>query len=170
MRPSLFVLPVVVGLLGVSLTACSGDDDTSSSGGTNAAPTSCAADNRKDIYTQGMMKPASDLEIAIVDSAFTPSKSPAQPGQVQKGMNTITVEVLDAAKAPVDGATVNLNLWMPDHSHGSAAVPVITAQGTGKYQITNVWLPMAGLWRFTVQVKGADGVVKSTDFNFCVDG
>jgi hypothetical protein len=170
MRSSVFVFPVVLGLLSASVSACSSDDDSSNTGGTSGAATSCAADNRKDIYTQGMMKPAADLEIAIVDSAFTPSKEPAQPGEVQKGMNTITVEVLDAAKAPVDGATVNLNLWMPDHSHGSAAVPVVTPQGGGKYQITNVWLPMAGLWRFTVQVKGADGTVKSTDFNFCLDG
>jgi hypothetical protein len=170
MRSSLFVLPVVLGLLGVGTSACSSDDDTAGTSSTSGAATSCAADKRKDIYAQGMMKPASDLEIAIVDSAFTPSKDPAKPGQVQKGMNTITVEVLDAAKAPVDGAAVNLNLWMPDHSHGSAAVPVITPKGGGKYQITNVWLPMAGLWRFTVEVKGADGVAKSTDFNFCVDG
>lgn len=168
MRRSLFVIfPMVMGLVG-STAACSSDDDSGSTG-TAGGATTCAADTRKDIYTQGLTKPAADFEVTITDSAFTPSTAPAQAGQVQKGMNSITVEVLDAAKQPVDGADVKLDLWMPDHAHGTARVPVVTAEGGGKYKITEIWLPMAGLWRFTVTAK-SNSADKSAEFNFCLDG
>jgi hypothetical protein len=84
-------------------------------------------------------------------------------------MNTITVHVADSAQKAVDGAQVSLSLFMPDHGHGSAAVPVITPKGDGNYEITHVWLSMSGLWRFTIQVNQG-GQLKATDFNFCVDG
>lgn len=165
MRRLLAILPLTLGLLG----ACSSDDDSSSPNGGGGGSTACAADTRKDIYTQGLTKPADDLSVVLMDSAFTPSSQPAQPGQVQKGMNAITVEVLDAAKQPVDGAAVKLDLWMPDHAHGSARPPVVTPQGGGQYRITEVWLPMAGLWRFTITVR-QNNVDKSSVFNFCLDG
>jgi len=165
-----FVFPVLAGLLG--LVACSSDDDgTGSAGGsTTGASTACTADMRKDVYTPGLTKPAADLQLKVADSAFTPSEKPVVPGQVQKGMNAITVEVLDANGSPVDGAAMSLNLWMPDHGHGSARAPVIAPMGGGKYQISEVWLPMAGLWRFTIGVTPSGGAVKTADFNFCIDG
>lgn len=167
MRRLLLVLPVVLGLV-----ACSGDDDDGGggTGTTSGAATACAADTRKDVYASGLSKQASDLKLQLVDSAYTPSEKPVQPGQVQKGMNAITVEVVDANGAAIDGATVALNLWMPDHGHGSARPPVVTPMGGGRYQIREVWLPMAGLWRFTIGVTANGGAAKSADFNFCIDG
>lgn len=171
MRRALFVVPV---LLVVGLAACSSDDDGSSSGATSGAQasTACAADNRKDVYAPGISKQAADLQLQITDSAFTPSEKPVVPGPVQKGMNEITVSVVDGNGALVDNAAVSLSLWMPDHGHGSARPPVITPMGGGKYKISEVWLPMAGLWRFTVGVAPAPGqaATKTADFNFCIDG
>ncbi|MBX3232403.1 MAG: FixH family protein [Labilithrix sp.] len=161
----LFVLPALL-----ALVACSGDDDGGATGSTSGAGTACAADTRKDVYTPGMAKLASDLQLQLVDSAFTPSDKPVQPGQVQKGMNAITVEVLDANKAPLDGANVSLSLWMPDHAHGSARTPKVTPMGGGKYEISEVWLPMAGLWRFRIGVTANGAPPKEADFNFCIDG
>lgn len=169
MRRSLLALPLALGLFPAFVGACSSDDGGSSTGTSSGAATTCSADQRKDVYTPGLTKAAGDLTIAMVDSAFTPTGKPVQSGEVQKGMNSITVQVLDAAKAPVEGATVKLNLWMPDHQHGSARAPVVTAQGGGKYQITEVWLPMAGLWRFTIEVQ-QNGTPKTADFNFCLEG
>jgi hypothetical protein len=129
----------------------------------------CAADNRKDIYTQGLTKTASDLSVIMTDSEFTPTGSSPIPGRVQKGMNTLTVQIEDGSKTPVDGATVTLALIMPDHGHGSALTPKVADMGGGKYQVTNVWLSMAGLWRFTFNIV-QNGQTKTTDFQFCVDG
>lgn len=154
MLKALFVVPAVLGLL----VACS-----SSSDDTSSTPQGC------DTYSQGMTRAASDLQVAIVDSQFTPSDQPAAEGEVQKGMNRLTLQLTDGSKNPVDGADVTLALFMPDHGHGSAAKPVVAPQGGGKYDITNVWLPMAGKWKFTVQVNQS-GTLKTTDFNFCIDG
>lgn len=160
MLKALFVLPLLlVGLAGLGACSSSSDDATSSGNSTAGC----------DTYAQGMSKAASDLQIAIVDSQFTPSDQPAAEGEVQKGMNRLTVLVTDSAKNPVDGVDVTLALFMPDHGHGSAAIPKVTPLGGGKYDITNVWLPMAGKWKFTLQVNQS-GALKTTDFNFCIEG
>lgn len=159
-----------------TLLACSGDSGepttvATTDGGAITISAACAQDSRKDIYTEGLSKPASDLTVEMTDSEFLPSGAAAEPGPVQKGMNTVTVLVKDASQAPVDGATVSLALLMPDHGHGSAVTPTVKALGGGKYEIDSVWLSMAGLWRFTVSVIPANAnAPKEAVFNFCIDG
>jgi hypothetical protein len=156
-----------------TVTGCSSSDATEASGdgGTVAISAACAADNRKDIYTAGLAKTASDLSVSMTSSEFLPSGSAADPGPVQKGMNTVTILVTDANKAPVDGANVSLVLLMPDHGHGSAVTPTVKPLGGGKYEVDNVWLSMAGLWRFTFSIipTGANAP-KEAVYQFCIDG
>lgn len=141
---------------------CSSSDDTSSSSSSGAAPaTGCAADTRKDVFTKGLAKPAGTLSVKMMDAA------PAPPS---KGMNEMTIEVVDAAGAPVDNATITVTPFMPDHGHGSAVKPVVTPAGGGKYTIAKVYLAMAGLWRITVTVQQASGSIDEAAFQFCLDG
>jgi hypothetical protein len=153
-----FVLSIL--LTAVVVTACSGDDDPSSSSG--APPqTGCAADNRKDVYTAGLVKPAGDLSVKLVEA------SPAPPA---KGTNTMTIEVRDGAGNPVDGATITVTPFMPDHAHGSAVKPIVTPSGSGKYAVEKVYLAMAGLWKLTVAVQMPGGALHEAAFQFCLDG
>lgn len=147
----------------IAAAACSGDDDdTSSSGGTSGPAGGCAADTRKDVYTAGMTKPAGQYQVKIVE---------AMPGPMIKGMNAMNIEIVDANGQPVDGATVTVTPFMPDHGHGSARPVVVKPEGNGKYAVTEIWLSMAGLWTLTVSVQPAGGgPIQEAVFQFCLDG
>jgi hypothetical protein len=144
-----------------AVVACSSDDSSSSSSSTGGPATGCAADNRKDIYTAGLTKPAGDLQVKLLES---------KPGPPIKGTNELQIEVMDAGGAPLDGATVTVTPFMPDHGHGSALPPVTKPLGGGKYTVEKVYLSMSGLWRLTVSVQMPGGAIKEAAFQFCVDG
>lgn len=142
--------------------ACSSDDDD-----TNAPPvpqaSACAEEQRKDDYAPGISKPAGDdLTVKIVD---------AMPEFPKKGMNDLTLELVDSSGAPVDGATVTVRPYMPDHAHGTNVVPEVTPSGEGRYAVSKVYLMMAGLWQLTVSVQSSGGgPLKEAVFLFCIDG
>lgn len=145
-----------------ALTAACSSDDGSGSTGSGGPATGCAADIRKDVYTPGLAKPAGTLSVKLLES---------KPGPPIKGTNTMTFEVVDAGGQPVDGATVAVTPWMPDHAHGSAVKPVVTPMGSGKYVIDKVYLAMAGLWQIKVGVQPAGGgALREATFQFCLDG
>lgn len=166
---SLIPLTLVV----AACSSSSGETTTvaTNDGGAITISAACAADTRKDTYASGLEKPAADLSVSMTDSEFLPSGGAAEPGPVQKGMNKVTIAIVDANKAPVDGANVSLVLLMPDHGHGSAVTPTVSPLGGGKYEVDNVWLSMAGLWRFTFSIipTGANAP-KEAVYQFCIDG
>ena len=149
----------------VAVAACGtsdgGGDGTSGTSG--SATNACAQDTRKDIYTAGLSKKtAGELSVKIVES------TPAPPAKLT---NTMTFQLLDAANLPVDGASVSVVPFMPDHGHGSAIKPSVTPKGGGLYAVTNLYYPMPGLWRVTVtiQMPGA-AAAQEVAFSFCIDG
>src|SRR5689334_6660824 len=109
------------------LTACSEDDG----GGSSGAARGCAADNRKDTYSAGLTKAAGGLQVRILE---------ATPAPLAKGRNVLMLEIVDAGGQPVDGATVGVTPWMPDHAHGSAVRTVVTPSGSGKYEVKEIYL------------------------------
>ncbi len=141
---------------------CSGDDEGGGDANNSPPATGCAADGRKDIYTAGLSKPAGRFSVKLVES---------RPGPPIKGTNAMTLEVLDASGQPLDGATITVTPWMPDHAHGSAVKPEVTPLGGGKYDVEKVYLAMAGLWqiKIAVQPPGATAL-EETMFQFCLDG
>lgn len=147
--------------LGLLCGACGADDKSSSSSAVVAA-SGCAADDRKDIFTAGLSKSAGSLSVKILDA------SPAPPA---KGTNTMTIEIVDGAGKPLDGATVTVKPFMPDHGHGSAVVPVVTPLGGGTYEVAKIYLAMAGLWKITFSVEPKEGgALQEAAFQFCLDG
>lgn len=144
-------------LLGAA-SACSSEPDPAPT----PVVTGCAAEKRADAFQPGLKKVApSGLVVSLVDA------SPAPPA---KGDNTWTLRLTDATGAPVDGATVTLVPFMPDHGHGSAVKPTVTFTGSdGKYAVSRVYLAMAGYWEITVTVvRGATS--DEARFGFCIDG
>lgn len=149
----------------VACVACSSGEDqgssgrSSSSGGSGGA---CASDTRKDTFTAGIAKQGAGVSVKILEA------TPAPPA---KGTNVMTLQILDAAGKPLDGASVQVSPFMPDHGHGSAVTPVITPAGSdGRYAVDKVYLAMAGLWTLTVRVTPAGGAPNEVVFSFCLDG
>lgn len=154
-----------VALAGVLLlAACSSSDPgsgTSGSSGSSGAQTACEKDTRKDVYAAGIAKQSGGLTVKIVES---------NPSPPQKGTNTMTLEISDASGKPLDGATVAVTPWMPDHAHGSALTPVATGMGGGRYAVTKIYYPMPGLWQVTVSVQMPGAAAQEVTFNFCFEG
>lgn len=150
----------VAASLALSVACSSSEEDSTISGG---VPTSCDQDNRKDVYTQGLSKQASSFSVRVLDA------SPAPPA---KGTNTMTVQIVDPAGTPIDNAVVVVTPFMPDHAHGSAVKPVVTpADSDGKYTVTSLYYPMAGLWRITFSVTLPSATsAQDVAFQFCLDG
>lgn len=149
----------------LALAACGSSDDagtpSSTMSGATTTGAACAADTRKDVYAAGLTKAAGPLSVKVMN---------ASPSPPSTGVNTLTLEVLDASGAPVDGAAITVTPWMPDHAHGSSVKPAVAAAGNGTYTITNVYLVMAGLWQVKVSVQRAPGDVVDATFQFCLDG
>lgn len=163
LRPLLVVLALGASLVPV-VTACSSSDDGGSSGasGTSGTTSACATDTRKDVYTAGLAKQTtSALSVKLMEA------TPAPPAKLS---NAFTFHVTDPAGNPVDGATVSVTPFMPDHGHGSSVKPSVTPKGGGAYDVTNVYLPMPGLWRLTVTVQMPNVAAQDVAFSFCIDG
>lgn len=78
--------------------------------------------------------------------------SPNPPWQ-----GTITVELTVTNKAdatPQDGLQIAMVPWMPADDHGTSTTPIVTAEGGGKYLVTNVNLFMAGHWELQTTFSG----------------
>lgn len=160
----------LVGALAALMPACSSSGSDGNTGGTSGASTSpgtqsaaCAADTRKDIYIAGLSKLTASgaLKIELMDA------TPAPP---QKQSNAMVLKLVDAAGAPVDGATLSVTPFMPDHGHGSSVKPTVMPMGAGVYAVSNVYLPMPGLWRLTVTVQMPNVAAQDAAFQFCIDG
>ncbi len=77
----------------------------------------------------------------------------SSPQPLAVGNDDLQLEITDASGAPRDGLTVTVKPWMPAHDHGSSETTV-TAQGGGKYLVTNVYLYMSGVWQLQLGFSG----------------
>mgnify|MGYP001561145957 CR=1 FL=1 len=122
----------------------------------------CATETRADTYAPNMVKIGSQglYQFVLVESV------PAPPA---KGDNTWTLRILDLNDMGIDGATLTVTPFMPDHGHGTAIEAVVTPGGNGTYTAdpVNLWMP--GLWRTTIAVNDG-GAVDDAVFAFCIEG
>ena len=122
---------------------------------------SCASETRADHFVDGLRKrgAAGALDFALVSS------EPAPPA---RGDNTWVVQLDAISSGPVDGATISVTPFMPDHGHGATVKVTVTPLPTaGQYQLmpVNLWMP--GYWETTV-VASQGGVTDSAIFKFCI--
>lgn len=76
-----------------------------------------------------------------------------------------TIDVRTAAGAPVEGATLALESWMPDDERVSVARPRATAElGGGRYRVEGIRFDRRGWWNLRLQIS-AGGVTDSLAFN-----
>lgn len=135
------------------LGSCNGEDDTHSN------TVDCDEETRDEAYTAGMGKTGEGgLTFTLISS------NPAPPSR----NNNVWVVKLERDGVPVEGATIDIKTFMPDHNHGSPVVPDITATATpGQYNIDPVNLFMPGLWEITVEAT-AGATTDEVVFRFCI--
>jgi YtkA-like len=158
MRASLIisVLGSLLGAAALSQTSCGGDDDHG-----DEDPIDCATETRADNIVSGLEKTGSRgaLTFRLMSTSPAPPKRPDNNWLVH----------IESGGAPVDGATIGVRLYMPDHEHGTGVKPMISAAGTpGDYKLDqlNLWMP--GLWEVTVEATPAGGAKDSAVFRVCI--
>jgi hypothetical protein len=144
----------------VTAAGCSSDgsEGDPADGGTSAK-ISCEGDPRSTEYVANVTRHGAAMEFTLMNA------EPAPPAQ---GMNSWTVRVAQNGQ-PVKGLKLEVTPFMPDHAHGSAAVPAVTDNGDGTFAISNLYLVMPGLWEttLTATVEGTS-VTDRAVFTFCV--
>ena len=88
---------------------------------------------------------------------FTATLQPDQALRPRR-MHTLRVAITDAAGAPVDNATIQIDGGMPQHGHRLPTRPRVTrALGNGLYEIEGVRFNMGGWWEFTLAITAPSG-------------
>lgn len=80
------------------------------------------------------------------------------PQPPERGVDAVQLRVTDVAGQPVDALAIEAVPWMPAHGHGTSLHAAVEARGDGVYEVTNVYLYMAGLWelRSTLRLAADD--------------
>jgi YtkA-like len=145
------VLSVVAPL---ALAGCGSSGASTDS--SDVAFSTCATEKRAVPYRAG-------LEVTSSAGMFNVKLVQSVPGPPVKGNEAWTIEVDDAASnAPLDGLTVSVTPWMPDHGHGTQPVNV-TASGAGEYGLDPLYLYMRGYWEIRLDVASGTGATATAD-------
>jgi hypothetical protein len=148
-------------LLSLAVAACGGSDDPVE-GPPPVDDGVCANDTRGETYAAGMtFEGENGLTVTLEDA------SPAPPVALE---NTWTIEITDAAGAPVTGATLDVEPIMSHggNPHGTPTKVVVTELGGGRYRLSPVYLNMVGFWNTTIRVT-AGSVTDEVELGFCVE-
>jgi hypothetical protein len=123
-------------------------------------PVNCQTDSRVMTYAPNVTATAaSGMKYVLVQS------DPAPPA---RGTDTWNLRVTDAAGTAQPSLSLQIKTLMPDHGHGSSVTPTISNQGSGNYQVQNLFLFMPGVWKITFAP--ATAPTDTADFWFCVPG
>ena len=104
----------------------------------------CAEEERDEPVTGGdvLTGDSETLRLALV------TLDPTVP---DLGENEWTVEVRDSGDIPVEGCTIEVEPWMPDHGHGSTDISAVEL-GAGEYSLTPVEFVMPGYWEVALSI------------------
>jgi YtkA-like len=154
----------------VGLAACSSSSGETT-GGSSAGATSTPSTNAASCPTWTGSLDAyggADVTHEGTANAFNFVLTNIAPAPPALGTTTWTLKILDASGQPVKDATfTDIKTWMPQHMHPSTALPVPASNGDGTYDVTNLYLYMAGVWQVTFTAKSGD-TTDSAMFTFCL--
>jgi len=168
-RTMRFAGVVSIALLCAGAFACSpsnsdpADAGSDQASGDDGALIGCQNDPRDDTYAPNLTKTGkSGLFKFVLVSA-----KPAPPALND---NSWVLKVLDAKGNPLPGPSiVSVTPFMPDHGHGTSAVPMATPDADGSFTLSPLYLYMAGLWQITIVAKSGSQE-DSAVFSFCIAG
>ena len=145
--------------LSVSVAACGTHDS-------HDPEVDCTMVTGTDTFVVGLEKPG---EAGLLDFQLM-SADPAPPARDD---NTWVVQVNQlnsgVVGAPIDGATLNVTPFMPEHQHGSPIRVQVSAAGEpGQYTLSPVNLWMPGVWETTIRATSG-ATTDSVVYRFCIN-
>ena len=158
MKPLLAAAAAIAPLL---LSACESETPEPGDSSNDDGMTTARAcdDETRDDFAIGLTRTGSIVDVSVMD---------AMPADPIRGDNGWTLGVTDDSGG-LEGVSIVVTPWMPDHGHGTPVPAEITEMGGGDYQITPLNLYMAGLWEVTFALELGDGSTDEVMFSVCVD-
>lgn len=150
--------------LGLGVVGCSGGDEGSD--GTDTmndmqAEVDCSLETRADPYVANMAKTGMQ--------GVTVTLANAEPAPPAMADNVWDFSVTDSTGAPVVGANITVQPFMPDHGHPSPRQSIVTEMGNGVYHVDPVNFSMRGYWEVRTQIQAGD-VTDNVVFKVCIPG
>jgi hypothetical protein len=142
-----------VSALSLGLLHCGGSEAAVAP---DAAP-DCSQDVRAQPFAPGMAATASDGVQVILVSAL-----PAPP---QRFDNRWSLQVKGADDLVLEGASLGVTPFMPDHGHGSPSPPTVEpGEQLGSFEMGPFDLWMPGIWElnFAVEIEATTSLAKLT--------
>ena len=152
----------LLGALGCATEEAPSSPPTVDAGESDSATISCTGDSRNDTYTP-------NLEKAGASGVYRFTLLSATPAPPIRGTNSWSLRVTDATGAVIQGATIEITPYMPDHGHGPSVKAAATEESDHSYTVTPLYFFMPGLWQVTFKASVADKSDTAV-FTFCVEG
>jgi hypothetical protein len=115
----------------------------------------CTAEPRATPYQPGMQVTSTNgvFIVKLLSNMFTDSSGKTMDEAFVKGYDVWSVETDRASNmAPLDGLSISVSPYMPDHKHGTTPVGVMPTGSGGIYTMSPVNLYMAGYWEVTFNI------------------
>jgi hypothetical protein len=135
---------------GAALPAC----HSSGAAPVDADFVTCTAEPRATPYAPGMQVTSANgaFILKLLSNTFTDSSGTKDEAFV-KGNDAWSVEIDQATTmAPMNGLSISVSPYMPDHRHGTTPVGVMPMGSGGLYTMSPVNLYMAGYWEVTFSI------------------
>jgi hypothetical protein len=86
-----------------------------------------------------------------------------------QGPNSINV-YLENENGPISDAILTATPTMPGHGgHGTSVQPIVTADGEGNYEITDLIFTMPGTWQIEVNAEFIDESTATADLFYAIN-
>jgi hypothetical protein len=123
---------------------------------------SCATETRApDDYTEAVTRTSAK-------GTYVATVTTSNPSPPAKGSDSWTVQIDDAGGAAIDGLTIGVVPFMPDHGHGTTVRALVTADGGGVYVMAPLYLYMEGYWEVTLNLQPPGGTPDTVMFPVCI--
>jgi hypothetical protein len=117
-----------------------------------------------DTYTEGLEKRGDAELIRVALTTSTPTLKYA-------GAYTWLISISDDEGGAITGAEVVAVPTMPTHGHGTFPTMTLGDEvDPGRYQLVDMDLFMAGLWRIAIEVQWGEGAVDTVQYEFDLEG
>jgi hypothetical protein len=105
---------------------------------------------------------------AIGYDTFTLAVTSVADGGAGSDAGTPPPDGLTMATPPTGGSGEPADPYMPQHGHGAATVPTVTAQGGGAFSVAAIDFFMAGYWELYLELTPPGGTVDPLTFKICI--
>lgn len=138
---------------------CGSNDAAVEDLGAGGAGDAACDDRGQPLVPELTLQGAHDVEVQLLS---------LEPPEPVVGDNTWLVSV-NRAGMPLEGATLAVLPWMPEHQHASTKTVLVDETEPGTYRLSPVYLGMVGYWQIGIDIAADDEPIADVSFDTCLN-